>query len=126
MPGTPGEFWTFDEASMFLNGTQLFENMSPSYFHTIQGYYNTQYGIINFNTVNNTPRFTQYYMYNFCVNTTSYKPTGTCNFSCLDNAKLTLKNPTFVNQSTQSIITYAVNYNILKIKDGLSGILFSN
>ena len=123
----PNEFWTFEEASMFLNGTELFENMSPSYFHTIQGYYGTQYGLLNFSTINLSPVYTQYYMYNFCIDATSYKPTGTCNFSRLDNAKLTLKNPVFASQTPpSSVIVYAVNYNILKIKDGLSGILFSN
>lgn len=121
--GDVNQFWTFDDASMFLNGTPLFESMTPTYFHTVQGYYGSEYGIINFN--NGTPVYTQYYMYNFCMNTTSYKPTGTCNFSMLDNAKLVITNP-FFNQANSGLIVYAVNYNILKIRDGLAGILFSN
>ena len=123
--GTVGEYWTFNEASMFINGTALFENMSPTYFHTVQGYYGTQYGIINFDNAINSPRYTQYYMYNFCIDATSYKPTGTCNFSMLDNAKMVFINPVF-NQANNGLVIYAINYNILKIKDGLTGILFSN
>ena len=121
-PKPADKYWTFNEASMFLNGTSLFENMSPTYFHTVQGYYGTQYGMINFDNVESSPRYTQYYMYSFCNDVTSYKPTGTCNFSMLDNAKMVFINPTL----NDVMVIYAVNYNILKIKDGLTGILFSN
>ena len=116
-----GDFWTFDNADIILNGTYLLENMSPTYFHTVQGYYGTQYGIINFININNSPKFTQYYMYNFSLDVSSYKPTGTCNFSRLDNARLNISNANSTN-----LTLYAVNYNILRINKGLAGILFSN
>ena len=120
-------FWTFNGASIALNGTYLLENMSNTYFHTVQGYYNTKYGIINFDNSQGAPTYTQYYTYNFCLNATSYKPTGTCNFSRLDNAKLQFSGGTFVPSTTDTSLTaYAVNYNILRIKSGVAGILFSN
>lgn len=119
--GGQTDTWTFDGASILCNGTYLLEDMSPSYFHTVQGYYNTKYGIINFDAKINSPLYTQYYTYNFCLDATSYKPTGTCNFSRLDNVKLQ------VNGATHSDITvYAVNYNILRIKKGMAGILFGD
>ena len=120
-------YWTFTGASISLNGTYLLEKMSPTYFHTVQGYYNTKYGLINFNIVQGSPVYTRYYTYNFCLNATSYKPTGTCNFSRLDNSTLQFAGSSFDPASTvQDITVYAVNYNVLRIKSGVSGILFSN
>ena len=122
--GNVHQYWTFQKASIDINGISLLENMSPSYFHTVQGYYNTKYGIINFNNVLNAPLYTMYFTYNFCLNATSYKPTGTCNFSRLDTARLNLYG---ANSTTATSLTlYAVNYNILRIKAGLAGILFSD
>jgi hypothetical protein len=113
--------WTFNSADILLNGNYLLEKMSPSYFHTVQGYYGSKYGIINFDSVNKTPKYTQYFTYNFCLDVTSYPSTGTCNFSRLDTSQLSLSGATKSN-----LIVYAVNYNILRIKSGLAGILFSN
>jgi hypothetical protein len=115
--------WTFTGASINLNGTPLLENMTPTYFHTVQGYYSTKYGIINFNADQGCPQYTRYFMYNFCIDATSYKPTGTCNFSRLDNATMKLTGTT---GSLTGLTLYAVNYNVLRIKSGISGILFSN
>jgi hypothetical protein len=113
--------WTFDSADILLNGNYLLEKMSPSYFHTVQGYYGSKYGIINFNSVTKSSKYTQYFTYNFCLDVTSYPSTGTCNFSRLDTSQLSLSGSTKTN-----LIIYAVNYNILRIKAGLAGILFSN
>jgi len=121
------EYWTFTDASIALNGTYLLENMSPTYFHTVQGYYHTKYGIINFNMDQMAPSYTRYYTYNFCLDATSYKPTGTCNFSRLDNGKLQIVGATAAQGQTLTTLTiYAVNYNVLRIKSGVAGVLFSS
>ena len=122
----PNKYWTFNGVSIALNGVYLMENMSPTYFHTVQGYYNTKYGIINFDTIQVSPKYTQYYTYNFCLDVTSYKPTGTCNFSRLDTAKLQITGGLSVPSGLSTVTTYAVNYNVLRIKSGVAGILFSN
>ena len=120
------DYWSFDSASISLNGVPLLEKMTPTYFHTIQGYYFTKYGIINFNPVQLAPHYTRYFMYNFCLDATSYKPTGSCNFSRLDNAALQLFGAACTNPNITGVNVYAVNYNILRIKSGISGVLFSN
>jgi hypothetical protein len=51
------------------------------------------------------------------------QPTGTLNFSRIDNAKLTLVGPSGGNALHR---VYAVNYNILRIKDGMAGVAFGN
>jgi len=119
-------YWSFTGASISLNGTPLLESMTPTYFHTVQGYYATKYGIINFNPAQNAPQYTRYFMYNFCLDATSYKPTGTCNFSRFDNARLDIQGATCTDPLVTGFTLYAVNYNILRIKSGISGILFSN
>ena len=122
--------FTFSDASFQVNGTEVFEGMSPLYFYVVQSFFHTSYAHIQFtdklsskSLPPNQPKSTLLYMYNFCLNTTSYRPTGTCNFSRIDNAKLTLNNVT----SNKSVgYVYAINYNILRIQNGLGGILFGN
>lgn len=116
--------FTFTNADMYLNGTSLFENMSPIYFHTVQNYYKSNYGRTHFNNPTHSPTFTRYFAYHFCMNASEYNPSGSCNFSRLDNAKLVLRGVEAVGRSYMYV--YAVNYNVLRIKDGLAGILFGN
>jgi hypothetical protein len=119
--------FSFTDADMYLNGTQVFQSMSNTFFHTVQGYYHTPFGLINMNTVSGTPQYTRFYTYNFCMDASSYKPSGTCNFSRLDNAKLVLHGvEKGTNQSDSDLEIYAVNYNILKIERGMAGVLFLN
>ena len=130
-----GSTFTFSDAELQLNGTTVFDKMSPLYFHVVQSFYHTDNALISWNRSSDLPQQptnTLLYMYNFCLNATSYRPTGTCNFSRLDNAKLILNNvistylkSSVVTQVTQGVV-YAVNYNVLKIQNGLGGILFGN
>jgi hypothetical protein len=130
-----GSTFTFSDAELQLNGTTVFDKMSPLYFHVVQSFYHTDNAVIAWNRSSilpQQPTITLLYMYNFCLNSTSYRPTGTCNFSRLDNAKLILNNvvstylaSSVTTQVTQGVV-YAVNYNVLKIQNGLGGILFGN
>jgi hypothetical protein len=117
----------FATADLYLNGTQVFQEMSNTFFHTVQGYYHTPHGLINMNTQYNTPQYTRFFTYNFCLDASSYKPTGTCNFSRLDNAKMVLHGvDKGANQADTELSVYAINYNVLKIERGLAGVLFLN
>ena len=131
-----GNRFTFNEAELQINGTSVFEKMSPMYFHIVQGFYHTDNATLDWDTTVNQPTKTLLYMYNFCLNATSYRPTGTCNFSRLDNAKLILNdvvstlstkvNNQVVTTPVTTGVVYAVNYNVLKIQNGLGGLLFGN
>jgi hypothetical protein len=72
--------------------------------------------------------YTRYFVYHFGLNVSDYNPSGTCNFSRLDNAKLILRGVEKGNLrgDQKDIYVYATNYNVLRIKDGLAGILFGN
>ena len=119
--------FTFKNADIQLNGTPLLENMTPTYFHTVQNYYKSKYGTSDFRVDSEDLMYTRYYAYHFGLNVSDYNPTGTCNFSRLDNAKLIIrgaeKGPL---QNSSDMYVTAVNYNVLRIKDGLAGILFGN
>jgi len=116
--------FSFVNADLYINGTSLFENMSPVYFHTVQNYYKSTYGRTYFNMPTHSPTYTRYFAYHFCLNASEYNPSGSCNFSRLDNGKLVIRGVEAVNR--QNMYVYAVNYNVLRIRDGLAGILFGN
>lgn len=119
--------FTFASADIYLNSTALVENMSPVYFHTVQNYMHSKFGISQFDENENSPFYTRYFAFHFCKNASSYTPNGTCNFSRLDDVKINLRNvQRGINRTGEKITVYAVNYNILKVSKGMAGILFGN
>lgn len=118
------DYWTFDSASLTLNESFVFEQMSPSFLHTIQGYYYTNNGVLSFDPTTKSPNYTRFYMYSFGNKIDTYSTSGTCNFSRINQSFLILNNITNVTSKTLNV--YAVNYNILRIQDGMGGLLFSN
>ncbi len=111
----------FDTCDIQMNGTTVIEDMSPQYFHTVQNYLRSTHGCSDFSVKTNTPKNTKYYAYHFCLNASKYEPTGTCNFSKINKANLILRN---VRTESKKCIVYAINYNILRIENGMAGILF--
>tara|TARA_B100000902_G_scaffold378003_1_gene410811 strand:- start:3357 stop:4583 length:1227 start_codon:yes stop_codon:yes gene_type:complete len=63
------------------------------------------------------------YYYSFSDNVNNYQPSGSCNFSKIDDARLSITYNTNLEAGTFTVL--AVNYNFLKIKNGMAGILFS-
>jgi hypothetical protein len=60
------------------------------------------------------------FLYPFCLDAAKIQPTGTLNFSRLDSARI-------VNDTRDcDDDIYAVNYNILRIENGMGGLLYSN
>jgi hypothetical protein len=74
-------------------------------------------------------------VYSFGLRPEEHQPSGTCNFSRIDNATLqmTLTDNT-VNRITNGVRSsrtakvriYAVNYNVLRIMSGMGGLAYSN
>jgi len=62
-------------------------------------------------------------VYSFALKPEEHQPSGTCNFSRIDNAQLTFSNAT---QSGTNVRIYAVNYNVLRIMSGMGGLAYSN
>jgi len=120
--------FTFLEADLQINGTHLFEKMSPVYFHTVQNYYKSSFGHSDYIPETDVLFNTRYFAYHFCLNASEYNPSGSCNFSRIDNAVLSLNGVEKGNlrAAGQEIFVYVVNYNVLRIRNGLAGILFGN
>jgi hypothetical protein len=70
------------------------------------------------------------YSYSFALSPEEHQPSGTCNFSRIDNAILQLKydkaNQTALENDSLSLNVYAVNYNVLRIMSGMGGLAYSN
>ena len=120
--------FTFKNADIHINGMPLLENMSPTYFHTVQNYYKSEYGISDFRVDTEDLLYTRYFAYHFGLNASDYNPSGTCNFSRLDNAKIIIRGAEkgILRGDDKDVYVIALNYNVLRIKDGLAGILFGN
>jgi len=61
-------------------------------------------------------------VYSFALKPEEHQPSGTCNFSRIDTAKLEFTG----TQPTSSEYVYAVNYNVLRIMSGMGGLAYSN
>jgi len=57
-------------------------------------------------------------VYSFALKPEEHQPSGTCNFSRIDNAQL--KTP------SDAVDVYAVNYNVLRVMSGMGGLAYSN
>jgi len=60
-------------------------------------------------------------VYSFALKPEEHQPSGTCNFSRIDSAKLN-----FSVSPGEAGNIYAVNYNVLRIMSGMGGLAYSN
>ena len=67
------------------------------------------------------------FVYSFALKPEEHQPSGTCNFSRIDNAELSLEtNETTFPKTDMKWTIYAVNYNVLRIMSGMGGLAYSN
>jgi len=109
----------FDSATLYINGQPLFEDMSDTYHHNVVPEMHCT--VLPSGVINSVPLFT----WPFCIKLNGSQPSGSLNFSRVDNSKLVLKNLT-VGGSPSMLRVYTVNYNILRVKNGLAGVAFGN
>ena len=62
-------------------------------------------------------------VYSFALKPEEHQPSGTCNFSRIDNAQLIATGNGVTSSET---VIYAVNYNVLRIMSGMGGLAYSN
>jgi hypothetical protein len=60
-------------------------------------------------------------VYSFSLQPEQHQPSGTCNFSRIDNATLQLQ-VTPKTSISSKIRVYATNYNVLRIMSGMGGL----
>ena len=109
-----------------INGTDVGEFRSLPAYMDAAHYYNTPFGYMHNNQVANVA------IISYCLDTSKLQPTGTLNFSRLDTFRL-VTDPQLTNgilgltnQAITSPYLYAVNYNVLRIQNGLGGLLYAN
>ena len=130
---------TKDDAvvSLLFNGKERFTPRNMSYFTKVQPY------IYH----NNIPAQNTVGVYSFSLNPENIEPSGSCNFSRLDNVRFIMN---FTNQKNDGVIldiknvddkeailpvysqknitgnlqVFAVNYNVLRIMSGMSGLAY--
>jgi len=103
----------FNEMNLRFNGNDRFEKLAETFFRLYQPYKHHSSGTNDY-----------IYMYSFALEPESTQPSGTCNFSKLDNVVLNLE--CSANIPSGVINVYAINYNILRIQNGMSGLMFSS
>ena len=97
-------------AKLQLNGQDRFSEREGTYFDLVQPY---QHHTRNPDTGIN--------VYSFALRPEEHQPSGTCNFSRIDNAtlQLVLSNNTVAGTNTAKVRVYATNYNVLRVMSGI-------
>ena len=104
-------------AKLQLNGQDRFSEREGSYFDTVQPFqHHTRHPDTGVN------------VYSFALRPEEHQPSGTCNFSRIDNAtlQLVLSNETVGGEETAKVRVYATNYNVLRVMSGMGGLAYSN
>ena len=114
------------DAKLQLNGHDRFQVRAARYFNLVQPYQHHT----------NIPA-TGIYVYSFALKPEEHQPSGTANFSRIDNATFQMTfNPALflgvdggvqlLDGKTVTLLMYAVNYNVLRIMSGMGGLAYSN
>ena len=104
-------------AKLQLNGQDRFSEREGTYFDLVQPYqHHTRSPDTGIN------------VYSFALRPEEHQPSGSCNFSRIDNAtlQLVLSNATVEGTKTAKVRVYATNYNVLRVMSGMGGLAYSN
>ena len=114
------------KVTLQLNGHDRFKAQEPDYFHLVQPYESGLGHTKQFNSLTRTwgdvsgiDNGSTTQMYSFCLKPGEHQPSGSCNFSRIDNARLELP-------GNKSCEIFALNYNVLRIMSGMGGLTYSN
>ena len=102
-----------NKGKLIFEGQDLFDVKPSKYFRTV----------VPFQRHTNVPN-NYIYCYSFSFHPEEFQPSGTCNFSRIDNQVLYME---ISDQLIDPIITvFALNQNILNIAGGMAGVEYSN
>jgi hypothetical protein len=103
-------------AKLQLNGQDRISEREGSYFDVVQPFqHHTRAPDTGIN------------VYSFALRPEEHQPSGTCNFSRIDNAtlQLVLSSGTVVGTNTAKVRVYAYSYNVLRVMAGMCGVAYS-
>ena len=111
-------------AKLVLNGSDRFAERNGQYFNLVQSYqHHTNIPAIGIN------------LYSFAISPEQQQPSGSANFSRIDQAilNITLDSTIFLttapgtaSNTSAKLRIYAVNYNVLRVMSGMGGLAYSN
>ena len=104
-------------AKLQLNGQDRFSEREGTYFDVVQPFqHHTRAPDAGINC------------YSFALRPEEHQPSGSCNFSRIDNAtlQLVLSSATVGGTATAKVRVYATSYNVLRVMSGMAGVAYSN
>jgi hypothetical protein len=104
-------------AKLQLNGQDRFSEREGTYFDVVQPFqHHTRAPDAGIN------------VYSFALRPEEHQPSGSCNFSRIDNAtlQLVLSSATVGGTATAKVRVYATSYNVLRVMSGMAGVAYSN
>ena len=131
-----------EDIVLILNGSDRFSRRTGNYFRTVSLYQHHtggdkqfpgngshKNGQIYWNNANKDKMPTDIkqsemggiYCYSFAIKPENHQPSGTCNFSRIDNAAIM-----FNSSKKGTFSVYAMNYNVLRVMSGMGGLAYSN
>ena len=140
-------------AKLQLNGHDRSVERDGPYYRIVQPYQHHTGGAVhgtglNLNNIQDSTVISgqengYVYCYSFALRPEDHQPSGTCNFSRIDNAVLNLtlnEHPTgigglehattsnsgYKQNNDVNVRVYATNYNVLRIMSGMGGLAYSN
>ena len=106
---------TFKSMKLLFNGSDRFTERPAKYFRLTQPFQYSKCCPIK-----------SIYSYTFALRPYDLQPSGSCNFSRIDNVKMNITFDSTTQTATPSKLkVYAVNYNVLRVMNGMSSIVFS-
>jgi hypothetical protein len=112
----------YTTAKITMNGQDRIKPRGMDYFERYQPY-------LHFNGCPPTEGIENASVYSFALNGSHHHPSGTCNFSRIDDSKLVINKDSTVSDAQWGPGTwwvYAQNYNVMRIMNGMAGVAFSN
>ena len=113
VPVGVNELPAIESGRLLFNGNDRVSLINADYFRYVQPLYHHLSSGSSF-----------VYFYCFAENTDALQPSGTANFSFIDEAILGLDYKQYILAGRITIM--AINYNFLRIKKGMAGILYSS
>lgn len=110
---------TVNDAVIQINGYDRFNRRKGNYFTRIQRY---QHHSGSADSSSLVP-----HMYSFGLNPEEYQPSGSCNFSMINDAKLNINFVAdYLANGNLFVRVYALGYNLLRIISGMGGLAYAN
>tara|TARA_B110000908_G_C10217569_1_gene433563 strand:+ start:147 stop:1652 length:1506 start_codon:yes stop_codon:yes gene_type:complete len=105
-----------DTARLQLNGHERFTERDGDYFNFVQPF--QHFTCTPCDGLN---------VYSFALEPEKHQPSGTCNFSRIDNTTLNVNLKSTPSAGDNDVINiYTVNYNVLRVMSGMAGVAYSN